>query len=78
MARARSSPKHEALGAFLAQKRLAAGLRQVDLAKKLRRRQDYVSDIETGQKLVNVVELIEWAAALGFNPQEAIRHLTKM
>lgn len=75
MARAFSSPQHNALRAFLAKKREDAGLRQVDLAKKLKRRQDYVSDIETGQKVVTVVELMEWAAALGFDPHEAIRVL---
>jgi ribosome-binding protein aMBF1 (putative translation factor) len=75
MARAFSSPQHNALRAFLAKKRDESGLRQVDLAKKLKRRQDYVSDIETGQKVVTVVELMEWAAALGFDPHEAIRLL---
>ena len=77
MARAFSSPQHNALRAFLAKKRQAAGLKQSDLAKKLKRRQDYVSDIETGQKVVSVVELMEWAAAIGFDPQEAIRMLKK-
>jgi ribosome-binding protein aMBF1 (putative translation factor) len=77
MARARSSPQHKALGAFLARKRQDAGMRQVDLAKKLKRRQDYVSDIERGQKLVNVVELLEWSAAIGFDPHEAVRALEK-
>lgn len=57
------------------QEREESGLRQVDLAKKLKRRQDYVSDIETGQKVVTVVELMEWAAALGFDPHEALRVL---
>jgi hypothetical protein len=42
---------------------------------KLKRRQDYVSDIETGQKVVTVVELMEWSAALGFDPQASIRML---
>jgi transcriptional regulator with XRE-family HTH domain len=77
MSRVFSSPRHHALAAFLLKKRQDAGLRQVDLAKKLRRRQDYVSDIETGHKIINVVELMEWADALDFDPQEAIRFLKK-
>ena len=48
---------------------------ELALARKLKRRQDYVSDIETGQKVVTVVELMEWSAALGFDPQAAIRML---
>ena len=47
----------------------------MDLAKKLKRRQDYVSDIETGQEVVTVVELMEWAAALGFDPHDVLRVL---
>jgi transcriptional regulator with XRE-family HTH domain len=78
MARALSSPQHKALRVFLAKQRKAVGLRQSDLAKKLKRRQDYVSDIETGQKVVSVVELMEWAAAIGFDPASAIRMLKKV
>jgi transcriptional regulator with XRE-family HTH domain len=50
MARTFASPRHDALRAFLAEKRKAAGLKQADLAKLLKRGQDYVSDVETGQK----------------------------
>jgi transcriptional regulator with XRE-family HTH domain len=77
MARTFSSPRHKALAAFLLEKRTKAGLRQIDLAKKLKRRQDYVSDIETGQKILGMVEFFEWADAIGFDPQEAIRTLRK-
>jgi transcriptional regulator with XRE-family HTH domain len=78
MARTFDSGRHEALRAFLVEKRTKAGLRQVDLAKRLKRRQDYISYVETGQKLVEVVELMEWAQALGFDAREAIRHLYKI
>jgi transcriptional regulator with XRE-family HTH domain len=77
MARTFTSPQHEVLRAFLVEKRKKAGLRQVDLAKRLGRRQDYVSYVETGQKLLEVVELMEWAEAIGFDPQEAIRALKR-
>jgi transcriptional regulator with XRE-family HTH domain len=72
MARTFDSPRHEALREFLVKKRKEAGLRQVDLAKRLKRRQDYVSYVETGQKLVKVLELMEWAEAVGFDAQDAI------
>jgi transcriptional regulator with XRE-family HTH domain len=77
MARTFASPRHKALGRLLAQRRKAAGLRQIDLAKRLRRGQDYVSDVETGQKILGVVELLEWADAIGFNAGDAIRSLYK-
>jgi transcriptional regulator with XRE-family HTH domain len=77
MARTFASPRHDALRIFLREKREAAGLRQVDLAKRLKRRQDYVSYVETGQKLVDVVELMEWAQAIGFDARDAIKRLSK-
>jgi transcriptional regulator with XRE-family HTH domain len=78
MARTFASPRHNALGALLAEKRRAAGLRQVDLAKRLKRGQDYVSDVETGQKILGAVELMEWADAIGFDAREAIKQLNKL
>jgi transcriptional regulator with XRE-family HTH domain len=72
MARTFGSPRHKALRDFLVERRKEAGLRQVDLAKRLKRKQDYVSNVETGQKLVEVVELMEWAEAIGFDPRDAI------
>lgn len=77
MARSFASPRHEALREFLVARRKAAGLRQVDLAKRLKRGQDYVSYVETGQKLVDVVELMEWAEAIGFDARDAIKRLYK-
>jgi transcriptional regulator with XRE-family HTH domain len=77
MARTFASPQHKTLGALLAEWRRAAGLRQVDLAKRLRRGQDYVSDVETGQKILGVIELMEWADAIGFDARDAIKSLYK-
>ena len=78
MARPIDSPRQQALRDFLVEKRKEAGLRQVDLAKRLKRRQDYVSYIETGQKRVDVVELMEWAEAIGFDARDAIKVLAKI
>jgi hypothetical protein len=44
---------------------------------ELKRGQDYVSDVETGQKIMGVVDLVEWAEAVGFDASEAVRHLQK-
>jgi transcriptional regulator with XRE-family HTH domain len=78
MARTSDSPRQDALREFLVKKRKEAGLRQVDLAKRLKRRQDYISYVETGQKLVEVVELMEWAEAIGFDPKDAIKALARI
>jgi transcriptional regulator with XRE-family HTH domain len=78
LVRTLDSPRHEALRAFLIEARDKAGLRQTELAKRLRRSQSYVSYVETGQKLVDVVELMEWAEAIGFDAREAIKRLAKV
>jgi transcriptional regulator with XRE-family HTH domain len=77
LVRTLDSPRHEALRAFLIEARDKAGLRQIELAKRLRRSQSYVSYVETGQKLVDVVELMEWAEAIGFDARDAIKRLSK-
>ena len=78
MARTFDSPRHAALREFLVRKRKEASLRQVNLAERLKRTQDYISYVETGQKLVEVVELMEWAEAVGFDPKDAIKALAKI
>jgi transcriptional regulator with XRE-family HTH domain len=78
MGRTLDSRRHEALRAFLVERRVEAGLRQVDLAKRLGRSQSYVTHIETGQKHVALLELIEWAEAIGFDPEEAIERISKL
>jgi transcriptional regulator with XRE-family HTH domain len=78
LVRTLDSPRHEALRAFLVESRDKAGLSQTDLAKRLRRSQSYVSYVETGQKLVDVVEMMEWADAIGFDVSEIIKRLAKV
>jgi len=78
MSRTLDARRHEALRAFLVERRKLAGLRQVDLAKRLGRSQSYVSHIEIGQKRIALIELIEWAEAIGFDPEEAITEISKI
>jgi transcriptional regulator with XRE-family HTH domain len=48
--------------AKLRQARLEAGLSQVEVAQKLDKPQSYVSKCESGERRVDVVELIDFAA----------------
>lgn len=77
MPRTLSSPRHRALRDFLVQKRKKAGLTQHELAALLERPQSYVASIETAQRRVDLVELLELAEALRFDPQAAVRHIKK-
>ena len=69
------SPRHEALRAFIVEKRKKAGLTQSELATRLGRYQSFIANIESGQRRIDVVELLDIAAAVGFDPREAIKRL---
>lgn len=75
MSRTLRSARHTSLASFLIEKRKKAGMTQVQLAKRLGRYQSFVANIETGQRKVDVVELLAFAEAIGFDPKEAIRRL---
>jgi transcriptional regulator with XRE-family HTH domain len=75
MSRTYGSSRHLALANFLVEKRKQAGLTQADVAKKLRRYQSFVATVEGGQRKVDVVELLAFAEAIGFDPREALKRL---
>jgi transcriptional regulator with XRE-family HTH domain len=77
MSRTLRSPGHEALRAFLVEKRKKAGLTQVEIAKRLGRHQSFVATVERGQRRIDVIELIDFAEAIGFDPRAAIRRVMK-
>ena len=45
--------------------RLDAGLRQIDVAKKLKRTQSYVSRVEVGEQRLDILELQKFAKLYG-------------
>ena len=57
------------------QMRLDAGLRQVDLAEKLRQPQSFVSRYESGERRLDVLELRQICAVLGVSLPEFVRRL---
>ena len=50
---------------------------EVDLAKKLGVYQSWVTHLESGQRRIDVVELIELGRIIGFDPAEVVRKLNK-
>jgi HTH-type transcriptional regulator/antitoxin HipB len=75
MSRTLRSIRQKKLVALIAAERKAAGLTQADVAKKLRRYQSIVANIESGERRIDVIEFIELAEAIGFNPGELIEAL---
>ena len=71
------STEQEQLIGLLRQLRLDAGLRQEDLAKKLRRPQSFVSKYEIGQRRLDLVELRDICKALGIPLVEFVRQFEK-
>lgn len=73
-----ATKQHLALVAFIRARRRAAGLRQVDIAKRLNEKQQWVALIEAGQRRLAVVEFIALADAIGFDPAKAIKKIAKI
>ncbi|MCJ2057172.1 helix-turn-helix domain-containing protein [Methylobacterium sp. J-048] len=69
------SRRHRRLAELIARYRDAAGLKQSDVAKQLGRHQPFVSGIESGQRRVDLVELLDLAEVIGFDPHELLKEL---
>ena len=75
MSRTLRSSRQKKLIALIIAERKAAGLTQADVAKKLRRYQSIVANIESGQRRIDIVEFLELAEAIGFDPARLIEKL---
>lgn len=75
MVKTLGTERHKALIALLIEKREAAGLTQTELAAKLGEYQSFVARLESGQRRVDVVEFLELAELLNFDPASAIRQI---
>ena len=56
----------------LRQARLKAGLRQIEVAKKLKRPQSYISRVESGGYRLDIIEVKRFAKIYGRNMNELI------
>ncbi|MGD9724844.1 MAG: multiprotein-bridging factor 1 family protein [Alphaproteobacteria bacterium] len=78
MAKAKFSPAYNRLRTLLIAAREDAGLRQIDVARKLRRNQSFVSKVESGERRLDVVEFLEFAKASSADPLKIIRAIAKI
>lgn len=75
MSRTINSPLHRALVQFLIAKRKEAKLSQLTVAAKLGRHQSFIATVESGQRRIDVVDLFDFADAIGFDPVDAIKSI---
>lgn len=67
------SRRYKALLKTLVEVRRGQGVTQVDLAKRLRERQSWISKCERGVRRLDVVELEIWCEALGLPLNEFLK-----
>ncbi len=65
MATSIHSPRYREVCRRLRQARIAAGLTQEEVARRLKRDQTFVSKVESGERRLDVIELDEFAEVLG-------------
>ncbi len=75
MPKAKFSPAYDELRSLLVKARESAGMRQEDVAARLKRPQSYVSKIELGERRLDVIEYIEFTRAI---KADAVRILLRL
>jgi len=70
--------RHKRLVEAIVRKRKEAGIRQVQLAKKLKRSQTWIARLESGERRIDVIELIELAEVIGFNAPDLVASLQEV
>ena len=71
------TPTYKQFRSMLVNARMDAGLTQYDLAKRLERPQSFVSKFERGERRLDVVEFLDVAQAVGFDPIVFLKKLMR-
>ncbi|MBF0548247.1 MAG: helix-turn-helix transcriptional regulator [Candidatus Riflebacteria bacterium] len=69
--------KHNLFRELIIAARKNASISQVDLAKKLKRPQSFVSKYERGERRLDIIEFLEVVKAIGINPLKIIKELER-
>lgn len=65
--------KYKRLIEYLREARIAADLTQADVAKALKRPQSFVSKCESGERRIDVVELLELCKIYDLAPEKVLK-----
>jgi len=71
----KQDPRYEKLQLLLRDLRKKQGVRQQELAERLGRPQSYVSKYESGERNIDLVELIDVAKSIDLDPAVVISEL---
>lgn len=69
------SPRHMRLVQLIVEKRKESGLSQADLARAIERYQSVVAAIESGGRRLDVVEFLDLAETIGFDPHKILEEV---
>ena len=78
MARTIGSARHARLVELLVQAREAAGLTQAEVAARLRRHQPFISNIESGERRLDLIELLDLTAVVGLDLHQVVDELQRV
>ncbi len=67
--------RRELLRKELRSARVGAGLRQIDVAKLLRKPQSYVAKVERGERRLDFIETLNFCKIVGLDPKKLIKKL---
>jgi len=67
--------RYELLRDELKNARVQAKLLQVDLAKKLKKPQSYISKVESGERTLDVIEFTIYCESLDLDPSKWLKRL---
>ena len=69
------SARKDLLRKILKDARISAGMRQVDVASKLKVPQSYIAKIEQGERKVTFIEVLDLCRVLGIDAKELVSRL---
>lgn len=78
MARTLGSARHARLIELLIRARETAGLTQAEVAGRLQRHQPFVSNIESGERRIDLIELLDLATIINLDLHQVIDEMGRV
>lgn len=76
--RSRYTPENVNLRNFLIEARQKRGITQEELAEKIGRKQNYISNYERGERRLDIFELIEIIKGIGEDKEKLLRKIMEI